>query len=100
MPLDPCCLLDRINSERKVTVSIPIPDLRKVWHRKNDEFNEWRATNDLPQLLAFFKIRFPGFADWLTCLSLGADFRRTPTAAPPPQSEFAVPKLKEAGRWI
>jgi uncharacterized protein YjbI with pentapeptide repeats len=47
-----------------------IPDPTRCWGLSCDEFNDWRATNDLPALLSFFKTRLPGFTDWLDLYSI------------------------------
>jgi len=41
-----------------------IIDPAEVWNKTPEEFNEWRATGDLPLLLSFFESRLPGFATW------------------------------------
>jgi hypothetical protein len=48
-----------------------IPDIARCWALGPWEFNNWRATNDLPILLSFFKGRLPGFQNWLDQFRIG-----------------------------
>lgn len=44
------------------------PSPRVLWNLNPLEFNEWRATNDLPLLFANLKELLPSFSDWLNTL--------------------------------
>src|ERR1700733_14969026 len=44
-----------------------------LWALSPEEFNEWRATNDLPRLYSFFLQTLPGFGDWLDAFQIDAD---------------------------
>src|SRR5258706_9977017 len=44
-----------------------------LWAFSPEEFNEWRATNDLPLLLSFCLQTLPGFGDWLDRFRIDAD---------------------------
>ena len=46
-------------------MSVAAHDIPKLWAMPRDVFNEWRANNDLPLLLNFFKTTLPGFEAWL-----------------------------------
>jgi Ion channel len=47
-------------------MSVPYTDPRTLWALSPDAFNEWRATNDLPLLLALFRSKLPNFDDWMS----------------------------------
>jgi hypothetical protein len=51
-------------------MSVPIQDTKKLWALKSDEFNAWRATNDLPLLYAFFLSKLPKFKEWLDAFGI------------------------------
>ena len=53
-------------------MSAPYSDPAKLWNLPIDEFNEWRANNDLPILLNFFKSTLPGFDRWLETFGIDA----------------------------
>lgn len=58
-------------------MSIPISDVPRLWAMKRDEFNEWRAVNDIPRLLDFFKSVLPHFAEWQRAFGISdTDFCR------------------------
>jgi hypothetical protein len=49
-----------------VNTIIPnINDASTLWSMPYEDFNEWRATGDLPRLLEFLKTRLPQFELWL-----------------------------------
>lgn len=54
-------------------MSVPLQDVAALWSLPVDDFNEWRATNDLRILFAFFGERLPGFSDWLAAYQLSED---------------------------
>jgi hypothetical protein len=54
-------------------MSIPYIDPRALWAMPPDEFNAWRAVNDLPKLLTFFRATLPGFEDWLRATPFGLE---------------------------
>jgi hypothetical protein len=64
-------------------MSIPRVDQRTLWALTPDEFNYWRATNDLPALFTFLRSKLPGFDDWMTQngLDAGAFCRFVPTGS-------------------
>lgn len=47
-------------------MSVPLFDVQVLWLKPCDEFNEWRATTDLPLLYDYFMHRLPGFGEWAT----------------------------------
>ena len=63
-------------------MSVPMFDVSALWRMPCDEFNEWRATTDLPILYEYFLQRLPDFALWATEFDLDKEtFSRTiPTA--------------------
>ncbi len=46
-------------------MSVPYHDPRVLWSKSPDDFNAWRAGNDIPLLLAFFIKRLPHFQQWM-----------------------------------
>lgn len=49
------------------------PPADTLWQMEPHEFNEWRATNDLPALFAFLAKLFPGFEKWQSSLPIDQD---------------------------
>ncbi|TAL96062.1 MAG: two pore domain potassium channel family protein [Paraburkholderia sp.] len=44
------------------------PPPAQLWTMAPHQFNEWRATNDIPALFAFLTTLLPGFSDWIGTL--------------------------------
>lgn len=42
----------------------------ELWQLKPDNFNEWRAKNDLPILFGYFKKTLPDFEEWLATVGI------------------------------
>lgn len=49
------------------------PTASELWDMKVGDFNEWRATHDLPALFDYFAGLLPGFDDWVATLPFGRD---------------------------
>ncbi|TAL33690.1 MAG: hypothetical protein EPN97_09215 [Alphaproteobacteria bacterium] len=64
-------------------MSVPYYSPMSFWLMPNEEFNEWRAQNDLPLLREFFIARLPRFKDWLDEFGIDAELfcRIVPTGA-------------------
>lgn len=54
-------------------MSVPYYSPMSFWLMPSDEFNEWRAQNDLPLLREFFIARLPHFREWLDEFGIDAD---------------------------
>lgn len=54
-------------------MSIPLFDVSTLWSLSVEDFNKWRAANDLRLVFAFFGERLPGFSAWLAAFQLGED---------------------------
>lgn len=63
-------------------MSVPMFDVSALWRMPCDEFNEWRATTDLPILYEYFLQRLPEFPTWAAEFNIDKEtFSRTiPTA--------------------
>jgi|SRR5579863_2159876 len=63
-------------------MSVPMFDVSTLWRMRCDDFNEWRATTDLPILYEYFLRRLPDFSIWATEFNVDKEtFSRTiPTA--------------------
>jgi hypothetical protein len=72
-------------------MSISYHSPMSFWLMPSDEFNEWRAQNDLPQLRKFFLQRLPHFQEWLDTFKIDEKLfcRVVPTGA-----MFTGPKTK------
>jgi hypothetical protein len=46
----------------------------ELWKLSPDEFNKWRAENDLPRLFDFFKKSLPNFEQWLQEFDFNIEF--------------------------
>lgn len=44
------------------------PSARQLWSLPPHQFNEWRATNDVPRLFAYLRKMLPGFGKWFDAL--------------------------------
>lgn len=44
--------------------SITRVDPKEHWSKTPEQFNKWRAENDLPILFSYFDIKLPGFLEW------------------------------------
>ena len=64
-------------------MSVPYHSPMSFWLMPSDEFNEWRAQNDLPLLRKFFISRLPHFQEWLDQFKIDAELfcRVVPTGA-------------------
>lgn len=49
------------------------PDPKQLWGMNPHEFNEWRATNDLPILFNFLQDLLPSFNEWINELPFGME---------------------------
>jgi hypothetical protein len=49
------------------------PPAATLWQMKPHEFNEWRATHDLPALFEFLAGLLPSFEEWQASLPFGQD---------------------------
>lgn len=54
-------------------MSVPYYSPMSFWLMPSDEFNEWRAQNDLPLLREFFIARLPRFREWLDEFRIDAE---------------------------
>lgn len=54
-------------------MSVPLYDPKNLWAMPSQNFNEWRATNDLPLLFAYFETKLPGFSKWLDTLPISRE---------------------------
>jgi hypothetical protein len=64
-------------------MTIPYHNPMSFWLMPSDEFNEWRAQTDLPQLYSFFMQRLPHFKEWLDHYGIDEELfcRVVPTGA-------------------
>ena len=59
-------------------MSVPIFDVSTLWRMPCDDFNEWRATTDLPILYDYVLQRLPDFTIWATEFNVDREtFSRT-----------------------
>lgn len=47
-----------------------IKKIEDLWKLSPEEFNSWRRSNDLPQLLNYFNRKLPKFSEWFSTFSI------------------------------
>lgn len=64
----------RAARDEKSRMSSPsTPSASQLWSLPPHQFNEWRATHDVPELFAYLREMLPGFGQWFDALPFDAN---------------------------